>query len=121
MSADPAIVDAFAATDLFSGLPRKDVERVASAARRINHAAGKQIATEGELGVGFHLILSGSATVAIRGGERTLSKGDYFGDISLIDGKPRSATVTAATDLETASMTTWQFGPLLDDVPGLAN
>jgi len=45
---------------------------------------------------------------------------DYFGEISLIDGKPRSATVRAESDLTTASLVTWNFRPLLDEVPGLA-
>ena len=121
MPADPTIVDAFAATDLFGGLSRGDLERVASNAKRFHHAAGNTLATQGESGLGFHLILDGTATVSTgHGPDRQLRKGDYFGDIALIDGEPRSATVTAETELETAALTTWNFRPLLDEVPGLA-
>ncbi|HVY08751.1 MAG TPA: cyclic nucleotide-binding domain-containing protein [Mycobacteriales bacterium] len=121
MSADPAIVDAFAAADLFAGLPRGDIERIAATAKRVHHPAGKQLTSQGESGVGFHLILEGTATVSTGpGSAHKMSKGAYFGEISLIDGKPRSADVTAETDLETASMTSWNFRPLLDEVPGLA-
>ena len=46
--------------------------------------------------------------------------GSYFGEISLIDGGPRSATVTAKTDLKTVSLTSWDFNALLDQFPELA-
>jgi CRP-like cAMP-binding protein len=121
MSADPAIVDAFAATDLFDGVSRRDLERIAALAKRFHHSAGQKLATQGESGIGFHLILDGTAKVSTgHGADRTIGKGAYFGEIALIDGEPRSATVTAETDLETASLTTWNFRPLLDEVPGLA-
>jgi CRP-like cAMP-binding protein len=121
MPADPAVVEALAATDLFAALSRTEVERVAAATKRVHHPAGKQLATKGEGGVGFHLILDGTAMVSVAGRpDRRLEKGAYFGEISLIDGKPRSASITAESELETASMTSWDFRPLLDEVPGLA-
>lgn len=121
MSADPAIVDAFAAADLFAGLPRGDIERIAASAKRVHHPAGKHLTSQGDAGVGFHMILDGTATVVTSTGhQHRIGKGAYFGEISLIDGKPRSADVTAETDIETASMTSWNFRPLLDEVPGLA-
>ena len=46
-----------------------------------------------------------------------LGPGDYFGEISLIDGKPRSATVRAETPLTTISLASWSFLPILDDQP----
>ncbi len=53
-------------------------------------------------------IRHGSKTVA------TLGPGDYFGEISMIDGGERTATVTAETDLSTLSLSTWDFKPLLE-------
>ena len=50
----------------------------------------------------------------------TLGAGSYFGEISLIDGGPRSATVTAKSDLKTVSLTSWDFNALLDEYPELA-
>jgi uridine kinase len=70
--------------------------------------------------VGFHLILDGNAAVA-QGSRsiRTLGPGDHFGEISVIDGKPRSATVTAEGPVRALSLTAWDFQSLLDDSPAL--
>ena len=71
--------------------------------------------------MGFHLIKSGTASVSVNGAERPdLGPGHYFGEISLIDGKPRSATVTAKTDLTTISLVSWAFKPILDEEPEVA-
>jgi len=118
MAADPRIVDAFAKTDLFRGLERRALERVADTAKTVHHASGKSLTSEGQSGIGFHLILEGTAAVTVHGEERrTLKPGDYFGEISLIDGKPRSATVTAKENLTTASIVSWEFEPLLIEEP----
>jgi CRP/FNR family cyclic AMP-dependent transcriptional regulator len=118
MAADPRIVDAFAKTDLFRGLDARALARVAETAKTVHHAAGKSLTSEGKSGIGFHLILEGTATVSVHGEERhALKAGDYFGEISLIDGKPRSATVTANADLTTASIVSWEFEPLLLEEP----
>jgi CRP-like cAMP-binding protein len=120
MAADPKIVEAFAATDLFRDLEPRALERVADTARTVHHAAGKSLTSEGQSGIGFHLILDGTAAVTVHGQDRhSLKKGDYFGEISLIDGKPRSATVTAKTDLTTASIVSWEFEPLLIEEPAI--
>src|SRR3954452_2109411 len=118
MAADPRIVDAFAKTDLFKGVERRAREGIAANAKTVHHAPGKPLTAEGQSGIGFHLILEGTANVSVHGEERhTLKEGDYFGEISLIDGKPRSATVTAKSDLTTASMVSWEFEPLLLEEP----
>src|SRR5690348_11524887 len=110
------LVDMLGATPLFSGLSRKELETVLKTAREVDHAAGGAVVAEGSEGVGFHLILSGSATVTQRGRVlRTLGPGDSFGDIALIDGGKRSATVTADAPLHTLSLASWEFKPLLED------
>ena len=79
MSADPAIVDAFAAADLFAGLPRGDIERIAASAKRVHHPAGKHLTSQGDAGVGFHMILDGTATVVTSTGhQHRIGKGAYF-------------------------------------------
>jgi CRP-like cAMP-binding protein len=121
MAADPSAADALAATDLFGALKKRALDKVASATRVVHHEAGKELTTEGEGGIGLHLITDGTASVSVRGADRgTLGPGQYFGEISLIDGKPRSATVTAQTPLTTLALTAWQFGPLLDEEPEMA-
>ncbi len=60
------------------------------------------------------MIESGEATVSVGGRQRaTLSKGDYFGEIALIDEGARSATITASTDLVCYGLTYWEFRPLV--------
>src|SRR5262245_49625684 len=108
MAADAAITEALSKTDLFGSLSKRSLNKIAASARVLHHPAGSEIAEEGEKGVGFHLITSGTASVTVHGTSRPeLGPGDYFGEISLIDGKPRSATVTATSDLETISLVSW--------------
>ena len=106
---------------LFSEFGDKELQRVAAIAKEVAFPAGKVIAKQGESGVGFHMIVDGEATVSVDGAEHArLGPGTYFGEISLIDGGPRSATVAAATDLKTVSLTSWDFNALLDQFPDLS-
>ena len=121
MAADPNVVKALSQTDLFSSLSKRALERVASEARVVDHPAGKEITEQGGSAVGFHLITSGTASVSVNGAERPdMGPGRYFGEISLIDGNPRSATVTAKTDLATISLVAWVFKPILEEEPEVA-
>jgi CRP-like cAMP-binding protein len=72
------------------------------------------ITKEGTGGAAFFVIESGQATVSVGGQQRsTLSEGDYFGEIALIDEGARSATVTADTELVCTGLTYWEFRPLV--------
>ena len=105
---------------LFEGLSKKDLDRIVQASREVDTPAGRAVVTEGEPGVGFHLILDGTANVSRKGRRvRRLAPGDSFGDIALIDGGVRSATVTAETPLRLLSLTSWNFKPLLLEQPKL--
>jgi CRP-like cAMP-binding protein len=118
VSVDPSVVSDLAATDLFGNLSKKALERVAAQARVVDHDPGKEITEEGGGATGFHLIRSGTATVTVHGvAKNTLGPGDYFGEISLIDGKPRSATVTADGPMTTLSLASWSFKPILEEQP----
>jgi CRP/FNR family transcriptional regulator, cyclic AMP receptor protein len=106
---------------LFSDFGDKELQRVAAIAKEVEFPEGKVIAKQGESGVGFHMIAEGEATVSVDGVDHgTLGPGAFFGEMSLIDGGPRSATVTAATDLKTVSLTSWDFNGLLDQFPELS-
>jgi len=118
--ADP-VFDAIKAMQVFSRLPDKEVAALAKAGREVEHPAGGVIMKQGDRGVGFHIILEGSVDVFV--GESTvatLSAGDYFGEIGLIDEQPRTATVVAATDLKALVIMSWAFRPMLDKHPALA-
>jgi CRP/FNR family transcriptional regulator, cyclic AMP receptor protein len=118
MATDPSVVNALAATDLFGSLSKRALGKIATSAKVVHHGPGEELTTQGNGGIAFHLITDGSASVSVRGtGRQTLGPGEYFGEISLIDGKPRSATVTAQTPLTTLSLVSWQFTPLLDEEP----
>ena len=83
---------------IFSGLDPRQREEIAGSMKGRLLAAGDTIAVEGEKGVGFFVIESGTAEVSV-GGEarRKLGPGDYFGEIALLSQAARSATVTAET------------------------
>lgn len=113
------IQDKLQAVSLFAALSERDRKHVAKSGTSVAHTAGKEIVTEGGGSVGFHLILEGTAEVEVNGHKRpALAPGDYFGEISLLDRKPRTATVTAGPQgVTTFSVTAWTFAGLLEQFP----
>ena len=109
------------AVPLFSELARRDLKQLADSMKEHSFPAGAEVVAEGKSGVGFFVILEGTARVT-RGGEElgTLSPGDYFGEMALIDGEDRAASVHADTDLRAASLTTWNFRPFVKGHPDVA-
>ena len=89
--------------------------------QELSFASGRQVVTEGKGGVGFFVILDGTARVSQGGEDRgTLGPGDYFGEMALIDGDDRMASVHAESDLRCAAMTPWTFRPFVKDHPDVA-
>jgi len=110
------IVELLRSVPLFSNLPDHDLKQVADRMKEVHFPSGTAVAKQGETGVGFHLLVEGTAEVSKNGTPlATLTHGGYFGEIGLIDGGPRSATVTATSDLTTVSLVGWDFTPLLDN------
>ncbi len=100
---------------LFADLERRELDQVAASLRERRFASGETVLTEGRTGVGFFVIVDGTAKVTVAGDDRApLGPGDYFGEIALITGSERTATVTAETDLECLGMTSWEFRPLVE-------
>jgi CRP/FNR family transcriptional regulator, cyclic AMP receptor protein len=101
---------------LFSGLERRDLERIADSFKQRDYSAGDTIASEGSGGAGFFVIGEGTAKVTVHGDDRaTLGPGDYFGEIALLDEGARTATVTAETDMTAYAMTFWEFRPIVEN------
>ena len=106
---------------IFAGLSSRQLGKLAGSSRRTTHQAGHEMAKEGEGALALHIILDGTAEVSVHGRpKRELRAGDYFGEISLIDGKKRSATVTATSDLHTLAVPHGPFQKLLETEPGFA-
>jgi CRP-like cAMP-binding protein len=106
---------------LFSHCSKRELQTVASAAKEVRHRGGHVIAREGETGIGFFLILDGTAEVTIGGQRRaTLEPGDFFGEISLLDNGTRTATVTATSPIVLLALTSWVFRGLVRDHPTIA-
>jgi CRP/FNR family cyclic AMP-dependent transcriptional regulator len=114
-------MDQIRSVPLFSEFGNKELQRVAAIVKEVEFPTGKEIAKQGESGIGFHMIIEGEASVSVDGKTHALlGPGSYFGEMSLLDGRPRSATVAASTDLKTISVTSWDFNALLDQYPELA-
>lgn len=121
MSDRKTLVEMLGRNRLFEGFSKKDLTSIVVSATEVEHAKGRVVMEEGKPGVGFHMIVDGTAKVT-RGGRRlrTLGPGDSFGDIALIDGGPRSASVAAETHLRTLSLSPWEFRPLVMENPHLS-
>jgi CRP-like cAMP-binding protein len=110
-----------ASVDLFSGLSKRQLGKLRDRARAVQHTAGQEVSREGLGSLAFHLVLDGTATVTLQGREvRTLGPGDYFGEISMIDGKPRSATITAGDGFTTLVIPHAEFDRMLGEEPDFA-
>jgi CRP-like cAMP-binding protein len=108
--------------EILGGLKDADLASLAGdlAERRV--AAGDPIVGEGTGGVAFFFILEGETSVSVGGEEvATLGRGEYVGELALLDPEgPRSATVTAKTDVVLAAMSAWQFRPFVLAHPEVA-
>ena len=106
---------------LFAGLDKGDLKTVARALNDRAFAAGTAVVQEGQDGLGFFVIESGTATVDVGGREvRKLGPGDHFGEIALIADTPRTATITADTDLACYGLTVWDFRGIVEGNGALA-
>jgi hypothetical protein len=100
---------------LFADMDRRQAEQIARLLKERRFAKGETVIMEGSGAAAFFLIDSGEATVTKKGAVLgTMGPGDHFGEIALIDGGPRTATVTAATDLVCYGLTFWEFRPLVE-------
>jgi CRP/FNR family cyclic AMP-dependent transcriptional regulator len=107
---------ALAGIDLFAGLQEDTLEDLAQRGTTFTTNPGHEVVTEGSPDVGLQVILEGTAEVTVHGEPRPpLKPGDYFGEMSLIDGCPRSATVVSGPEgLKTFALSALAFAPILD-------
>jgi CRP-like cAMP-binding protein len=116
-----ASTDTLRKVPLFAGLDERELEQIADTMQERRFAAGSTVTQEGSGGAGFFIVESGQADVSVGGeGRRTIGPGDYFGEIALITNSPRTATITARTDLLCHGMTPWDFRPLVETNSAIA-
>jgi CRP-like cAMP-binding protein len=106
---------------LFHGLNDKQLKALSNNFTERSFREGQELTAEGTGGAGFFVIESGAARVTVDGEDRrTLGPGDYFGEIALIDGGLRTATITATSDGKSYGLTSWQFRPLVEENASIA-
>ena len=117
-----AKVELLRGVSLFSACSKRELSRIASLADQIDVPKGKVLTREGEPGSEFFVVIKGQATVIVgkRGRIAPLGPGASFGEMSLLDQGPRTATVEAQTDMQLLVLDARSFSSLLADVPSVA-
>jgi CRP/FNR family cyclic AMP-dependent transcriptional regulator len=116
-----APVDVLRKVPLFEGLEDDDLERLADRFQERRFSEGDTVLAEGATGTSFFVIGDGNANVSVGGGSvTTLGPGDYFGEMAVVDEGVRSASVVAATDLNSYFLTPWEFRPFVEEHPEVA-
>ena len=106
---------------LFKECTKKELQAVSRLVTPINVKAGKVLTKEGDAGREFMIIASGSASVRRKGRKiATLGPGDFFGELALLAGVPRTATVIAESDMVVEALNRAEFATLLDESPSIA-
>lgn len=107
---------------LFSSFTDKHLQAVAKTAKEVEFEAGKPIVKEGDRSkVGFFLILEGQ--VEVRKGGKVLSRlgsGQFFGEMAVLDGQPRSADVVAVAPTKCLVLASWDIKALITTYPDIA-
>jgi CRP-like cAMP-binding protein len=100
---------------LFADLEAAELDLVAIATHEVTFAPGEVVTVEGQPADGFFVVSSGEAEVTVHG-ERvgTIKAGDYFGEIALLMGGERTATITASTELRCYGISPADFRPLVE-------
>jgi CRP-like cAMP-binding protein len=106
------------AARLFDGVDAEGMARIAAVAIQVEFPADHVIARQGEIGTGFFVIVDGAVRV-VRDGETIaeLGPGDFFGELSVLDGQPRIAQVVAQGPTTCLALATWDFEAVLLEEP----
>jgi CRP/FNR family cyclic AMP-dependent transcriptional regulator len=119
--ADSATIALLAHVGLFNGCSRRELSAIAAATYETDIEAGTVMTTQGEEGKDFFVIVEGVATVSIDGEPvGTLRDGDFFGEMALLDGGPRSATIVADSPLIVVVLPRERFEDLIVKAPHVA-
>ena len=115
-----AKIDLIKSVPLFSSCTKKELEAIAAQADELTLPAGKTLTKQGDRGREFMVIVDGSAEVRKNGRKvNTLGSGDFLGEIALISGGPRTATVTTTSEADLLVLTDRAFRQLTKQMPSI--
>ena len=108
-------------TRLFAGIDAEGLARIAARMTELEVPADRVIARQGEIGTGFFVIVTGNVRV-VRDGETLaeLGAGDFFGELSVLDGKPRNAQVVTTEPTTCLALASWEFEAVVREQPSVA-
>jgi CRP/FNR family transcriptional regulator, cyclic AMP receptor protein len=110
-----------AVVPLFASMSERQLKVLNQAMKVVKFGPGQNLISEGEDDARFYLIVEGTAKVTVKGRKkRQIGPGDYIGEMAVVDGGVRSATVTAETDVVTLSAARWNFEAVLKSNPTVA-
>jgi CRP/FNR family transcriptional regulator, cyclic AMP receptor protein len=112
--------DVLATFPVFSGVANRRLRKLVRHARIAEYGPGDIVVEQGSPGDSLYLILSGSAKVRGKPAARPLGIGDYFGELGLLDGVPRSATVVATGELQVMRIPRRSFLSLARRYPAIS-
>jgi CRP-like cAMP-binding protein len=116
------LVDLLAPVGLFSKCSKGELRTIARHAETVSLGPEVDLTTQGAAGDAFYVILDGTADVLVDGAAvNQLGPGDWFGELALLDGAPRSSTVRSVDELEVAVLGVRMFRTLLREFPDLAS
>lgn len=106
---------------LFQGLDADGLAVIARRATEVEFPAGHVIARQGEIGTGLFIIVSGAVKV-VRSGDllARLGTGDFFGELSVLDRMPRTASVTTEAQTRCLALASWDFEATVAESPSVA-
>jgi len=115
-------LELLAKVPLFSSCTEGELSEIAGLGTQIDVPEGKELTTEGMPGNEFFLLMEGEAECNVRGvTAAVLGPGDYFGELALLDGGPRTATVAGVTPLRVLVLSAGEFASLLGASPTIAS
>lgn len=119
--------DTLAHVELFAGLEKKDLQQLAGACRERKYSSGTKLIKQGDTGVGLYVITDGTVHITRENDPDkaeldlgTVGPGNVLGEMSLLDDLPRSANVTAVSDVTALLLPVWEFRTTLRDHPDIA-
>ena len=117
-----AKVEALRRAPLFEGLSRKELEQLATLADDLEVPSGKVLTRQGDTGREFFVLMDGEVEIE-RDGESLGRRGagDFIGEISILEDMPRTATVTAITQVRLFVLTAQNFRSVVEDLPEVEN